>query len=207
MESEEIPSLRSQLSAVEKTRVVAETLQLELSDLHDRYISLRAQLSAAEAKLAERQSAENRAFQAYVDETARQRDEAIIAQLAAETQCAAMAEALKPFAGVIDELQKTQELDRDVGIEPFPTVHFNGSSASGGYTLKPEYFRAAHKALYNLPARSVAMEKVVEAARQFKVLVEHRYFQAEKIGEVRQKLFDTINEYNALLLPLDRGMK
>jgi hypothetical protein len=58
-----------------------------------------------------------------------------------------------------------------------------------------------------LIARSVAMGKVVEAAVQFKVLVEHQYFQAEKIGEVRQKLFDTINEYNALLLPLGRGMK
>jgi hypothetical protein len=67
--------------------------------------------------------------------------------------------------------------------------------------------RAIRQALSNLPARAAAIEKVVEAATAFKTLAEHQYFQAEKIGDARQKLFDAITEYDALLLPLGRRVE
>lgn len=46
-------------------------------------------------------------------------------------------------------------------------------------------------------ARLQASEKVVKAAVKFKTLVEHRYFQAEKIGDARQALFYEIDLYRA----------
>ena len=84
-----------------------------------------------------------------------------------EAREAACVEALKPFAAVVAALHRTQELDRDAHISPWITVHFDGMGATGGHTLKPEHFEAAHKALSTLSPAAAGLLKIKEALQWF----------------------------------------
>jgi hypothetical protein len=159
---------------------------------------LESQLSAA----AEREAEHQKTFERHAEIIGKQ-DRQIVA---AEAQCAALAEALKPFADANFECDAADDESVDLFWGEDESWHIA--------TITMGNLRCAKSALSQLPARSVAMGKVVEAAETInRHTVERAQLRAAQHGDhlyrdymlaEDRKLDEAFQAYYeaALLLPL-----